>query len=109
MVRSLFHPGSYPELLAYVEKQMLANSPEMAAALMESFAGIKLAGLVKGLRIPIRCINGDLYPTQIKKNREIHRDFDAVILPKTGHYPMLENPELFNKTLEKLLIDLTKK
>jgi len=65
-----------------------------------------LAKLAKNINIPIRCINGDLYPTQVEKNRSIHSDFDAVILPNTGHYPMLENPELFNQHLEKILKDL---
>jgi sigma-B regulation protein RsbQ len=108
MVRSLFHPDTYPEIMARVEKRMLDNSPEMAAALMESFADFDMVKLVKNIDIPIRCINGDLYPTQIEKNRSIRADFDAVVLPKTGHYPMLENPELFNQHLEAVLKELQK-
>lgn len=103
MVRSLFHPDAYPELMAQAEKIMLNNSPEMAATLMESFADFEMKDLVKNIDIPIRCINGDLYPTQLAKNRKIYTDFDAVILPNTGHYPMLENPELFNQHLETIL------
>jgi len=108
MVRSLFHPDTYPELMARVETRMLDNSPEMAATLMESFANFEMAELVKNINIPIRCINGDLYPTQVEKNRGIHADFDAVVLPNTGHYPMLENPELFNQHLEAILKELQK-
>ena len=88
---------------------MLDNSPEMAAALMESYAGFDKAELVKNIKIPIRCINGDLSPTQVMKNRGIYADFDAVILPNTGHYPMLENPELFNRQLKKILKELLMK
>jgi pimeloyl-ACP methyl ester carboxylesterase len=106
MVRSLFHPGSYPELMAWAEKRMMNHSPEMAATLMESYVDFDLPKLVKEIKIPIRCINGDLYETQVEKNRAIHADFDAVILPNTGHYPMLENPELFNRHLEKILEEL---
>jgi pimeloyl-ACP methyl ester carboxylesterase len=57
---------------------------------------------------PIRCINGDLYPTQVEKNRTIHPDFDAVTLPHTGHYPMLEQPKLFNRYLEGILSQIKK-
>jgi pimeloyl-ACP methyl ester carboxylesterase len=103
MVRALFHPDTYPELQAYALEIMLKGSPEIAAALMESLSSFDLAELAKGLDIPIRSLNGDLYQTQIQKNREIHPDFDAVILPKTGHYPMLEKPELFNQHLKKIL------
>jgi len=109
MVRFLFHPDTYPELMAQVERRMLDNSPEMAAALMESFADFDMVELVKNISIPIRCINGDLYPTQVEKNRGIYTDFDAVILPNTGHYPMREDPELFNQHLETILKELLTK
>ena len=108
MVRSLFHPNTYPELMAQVERRMLDNSPEMAVALMESFANFDMAELLKNISIPIRCINGDLYPTQLEKNRGIYTDFDVVVLPNSGHYPMLENPELFNQHLETVLKELLK-
>ena len=106
MVRSLFHPDTYPELMAQVERRMLDNSPEMAVALMESFANFDMAELLKNISIPIRCINGDLYPMQLEKNRGIYTDFDVVVLPNTGHYPMLENPELFNQHLKTVLKEL---
>jgi pimeloyl-ACP methyl ester carboxylesterase len=103
MVHSLFKPGADTELVARVEKVMLDNSPEMAAELTESFTGFSMVDALKKLRQPIRCINGDLYPTQVEKNREIYPDFDAVIIPDTGHYPMLERPQKFNGLLEAIL------
>jgi len=106
MVQALFHPDTYPELQSYALNIMLAGSPEIAAAIMESLSSFDLAELVKGLDIPIRSLNGDIYETKIENNRTIHPDFDAVVLPKTGHYPMLENPDLFNQSLERILDDL---
>jgi len=103
MVQALFHPNSYPDLQAYALKRMLEGSPEIATAIMESLSDYDLAELAKRIDIPIRSLNGDLYETRIEENRKIHPDFDAVILPKTGHYPMLENPELFNQHLKQIL------
>lgn len=105
MVRTLVHADADPKLYAWVEKKMLNHSPQLAVAMMESFAtsNMNMTETVKKLRHPIRCINGDLYPTQVEQNRAIHPDFDAVILPHTGHYPMLERPELFNRHLEEIL------
>jgi len=108
MVRQLFHKDVDPALYAQLEKKMLKNSiPIMAAGLMEFFATYDLVEAAKQVPHPIRCINGDLMTTQVEKNREIHPDFNAVILPHTGHYPMLEKPELFNRHLEKILSEIT--
>ncbi|MCP5107847.1 MAG: alpha/beta hydrolase [bacterium] len=103
MIRALFKPDVDPKLRAWVEKKMSDNSPEMAAQIMESFVGYKMVNTLKKLKQPIRCINGDLYPTLIERNREIYPDFDAVILPGTGHYPMLERPDAFNRHLMEIL------
>lgn len=107
MVRSLFHTDADPALYTQVEKKMLNASSEMAASFMESFATYDMVESIKKVPHPIRCINGDLFPTQVEKNRLLHPDFDAVILLHTGHYPMLERPELFNRHLEKILSGLT--
>jgi pimeloyl-ACP methyl ester carboxylesterase len=108
MVSQLFHKDFDPELYAQVEEKMLKNAnTNMGAGLMEFFATYDLVEAAKQVPHPIRCINGDLYPTLVEKNREIHPDFNAVILPHTGHYPMLEKPELFNRHLEKILLEIT--
>jgi pimeloyl-ACP methyl ester carboxylesterase len=101
--RDVFHKDVDPKLLAYVEKKMLNNSEAVGVGMMESFFGYNMIGTLKKLNLPIRCINGDMYPTQVEKNRAIYADFDAVILPRCGHYPMLEQPELFNRHLEEIL------
>ena len=49
------------------------------------------------LTVPLRAINGDLYPTDVAANRKIKPDFDAIVMPHMGHYPMLERPDEFNR------------
>lgn len=108
MVSQLFHKDVDPSLYAQVEKKMLKNTTlKMAADLMEFFATYDQVEAARKVPHPIRCINGDLMSTQVEKNREIHPDFNAVMLPHTGHYPMLEKPELFNSHLEKILSEIT--
>jgi len=103
MVKALFHADANPGLYAQVEQKMLKGTAEIAAKMMESFATYDETGVFKKDTHPIRCINGDLFPTEVEKNRQLHPDFDAVILPHTGHYPMLEKPELFNRHLEEIV------
>ena len=107
MVKALFHKDVDPQLYAKVEKKMLNCTGEMAASLMESFITYTSADSLKIVKCPIRCINGDLYPTQVENNRKVYSDFDAIIIPHTGHFPMLECPDLFNRHLTEILKSLS--
>ncbi len=57
----------------------------------------------KNVKVPVRAINTDLWPMNMKANRRYFRDYDAAILKGLGHYPMLEAPADFNAALEKIL------
>lgn len=97
------------ELKAFVEKKMLNNKESVGVGIMESFIGYNMIETLKNLSVPIRCINGDMHPTQVEQNRAIYSDFDAVIMPGCGHYPMIEKPQLFNRHLEEFLLSIWKK
>jgi len=56
--------------------------------------------------VPIRAINGDLYPTKVDVNRMAGLDFDAVVMAGAGHYPMLERPDEFNRHLRAIVREL---
>jgi pimeloyl-ACP methyl ester carboxylesterase len=73
-----------------------------------SLAGYKPAESARKLSVPLRALNGDLYPTDLAAVRKIKPDIDAVIMQHTGHYPMLERPEYFDRHLAKIIADLSK-
>jgi pimeloyl-ACP methyl ester carboxylesterase len=57
----------------------------------------------KEARVPVRCINSAggyqfFTPTAVETNRK-YADFGAVTLEGVGHYPMLEKPHKFNRSL----------
>ena len=106
MVDSLFHPGTQSELHAWSEQRMCAMPPEVVVGLMEGLAGYDLAGASRGAGVPVRAINGDLWPTNIERNRTVTKDFDAVVMSGAGHYPMLERPAEFNRLLAVIVKDL---
>jgi pimeloyl-ACP methyl ester carboxylesterase len=106
MVSSLFHKGTQPELHAWAERRMCGMPPDIVADMMDGFAGYDLAAAVRAAGVPIRAINGDLWPTEIERTRTLTPDFDAVILKGAGHYPMLERPEEFNRVLVEIVRDL---
>jgi pimeloyl-ACP methyl ester carboxylesterase len=108
MVKGLFHKDASPELIADTERRMAKTSPEAAYQMFLSMGGYNPADSARKLTIPLRAINGDLYPTDFKAVRKIKPDFDAVIMAHTGHYPMLEFPEEFNRNLIEIVTRLTR-
>jgi len=107
MVRALFHAGSSPSLLADVRRRLSRTSPETVWAMFSSIGGYDTGASARQLRVPVRCINGDLFPTDIAAIRKWIADFDAVVLPHTGHFPMLERPEEFNRRLAEFAAAMT--
>jgi len=97
MVRALFHPDADPDLVAEAEARMQKTPPAAAFDLFLSLAGYDQTSPARKLTVPLRAINGDLYPTDIQGVRKIKADFDAVIMKRMGHYPMIERPDEFNR------------
>ena len=108
MVRMLFHTDADPALIAEAESRMAGTSPEAVHAMFLSLAGYDVGAAVRRLTVPLRAINGDLYPTDFKGNRKVKADFDAVIMKHMGHYPMLERPAEFNDRVKEIVASLTK-
>ena len=106
MVDSLFHPGKEPELRAWAERRMCATSPDVAVSMMEGFGGYDTAAAARAAGVPIRAINGDLWPTRTDVNRTVVKDFEVTVIKDSGHYPMLEDPAGFNRVLADTIRDL---
>ena len=99
MCGALFHPGAHLDLQAWALNVMLAMDQEVVARMMEGLAGYDLGAVFRRAGVPIRAINGDLWPTRIEANWKLAPDFDALIMTGAGHYPMLERPGEFNGLL----------
>jgi sigma-B regulation protein RsbQ len=99
MVQMLFHPDADPEIVRDAERRMMKSPPEAAAAMFLGMAGYEPGASARRLAVPLRAINGDLYPTDTAGVRRLTPDFKAVVMKHMGHYPMLERPDEFNRHL----------
>ena len=108
MVAMLFHEDADPAIRADAEKRMMTTSPATAKAMFLGTAGYDQAASVRRLKVPLRAINGDRYPTDVAANRKVYPDFDAAIMTHMGHYPMLERPEEFNRLVAETVARLMK-
>ncbi len=96
---ALFHPGADAELRDWAVARMSATSPEVVVRMMEGLNGYDFEESARSAGVPIRAINGDLWPTELDRNRTVAPDFSVSIMPAAGHYPMLERPDEFNRLL----------
>jgi sigma-B regulation protein RsbQ len=108
MTKALFHPDADPAVMADAEGRMARTSPDAAYAMFMGLGGYDPAASARRLTVPLRAINGDLYPTDFAGVRKIKPDFDAIIMKHMGHYPMLERPDEFNKHVAEVVAGLSK-
>ncbi len=108
MIKMLFQADADEWLMAEVERRMRGTPPDVAYGVLASLAGYDYTAAARQLTVPLRSINGDLYPTNLQAARTVKADFDVVVMPHIGHYPMLERPGEFNRLVEKTVTDLVK-
>ncbi|MFP5227287.1 MAG: alpha/beta fold hydrolase [Acidobacteriota bacterium] len=107
MVLQLFHADADPALLRDAERRMAHTSPEVAYSMFLSLAGYRADEAARCLTVPLRAINGDLYPTDIAGIRTVKPDFAVKGLNHTGHYPMLERPAAFDYAVAEVIEELS--
>ena len=108
MTRALFHRDADPKIVEDAERRMAKTSPEAMYEMFKSLGGYDQAAAARRLTVPLRAINGDLYPTDVAGVRKVKADFDAVIMKHMGHYPMLERPDEFNRHVTAVVEELSR-
>ncbi|MCP4654487.1 MAG: alpha/beta hydrolase, partial [bacterium] len=76
-----FREDADPELVAEVMEKLCDRSPEMAAVgveILETFESYDMAAQMQAVRVPIRGLNADLWPTNVEGNRKYAPGYDAV-------------------------------
>ncbi len=107
MVKMLFHQDADPAIMADALRRMAGTSPTAAYCMFRSFGDYDTAAAARRLTVPLRAINGDLFPTDLAAVRAIKPDFDAVVMAHMGHYPMLERPAEFDRLVAETIAALT--
>ena len=102
-VRSMFPESADPALVDRVAADMSAAPPQVAVGAMEGLFDNDIQAALKGLDVPIYCINADFWPTNVEGNRQYAFSFDLSLMPGVGHFVMLEDPARFNRLLEEVI------
>jgi pimeloyl-ACP methyl ester carboxylesterase len=65
-----------------------------------------IANIFKKVKVPVRCVNADLWSTNPEANRKYMSSFDVVIMKGAGHFLMLERPDEFNNLLNRSIKEI---
>ncbi|KMQ59461.1 carboxylesterase [Chryseobacterium angstadtii] len=105
----LFAENTPSEVRERLQNEFLQNTSEAAIELLRPLYKKDFRETASKVQIPVRAINSDNSPTNIENNRKYLTDYNSVEIAGTGHYPMLENPEEFNRILNDVLGELSGK
>lgn len=106
-VEAMISPRTDAELREWILADMSAAPPDVALSAMKSMMSQYITGeaakIFEDIRIPVRTVNGDLWPIEYEANRRHMLSFDAIVLKDADHFLMLNRVEEFNSALEKTI------
>lgn len=102
----LFQPSTDSSIRKRVLDDILHTSPEIAVKVLKenSLFTPHQREAMRSLSFPLFLLNSDVYPVNADSlNKYCKHGFQIETIKGSGHYPMLEHPDLFNLALQKLL------
>jgi pimeloyl-ACP methyl ester carboxylesterase len=105
-VSKMFPPDADSNLVNRVAAKLSSAPPQVGVGAMEAlfhWYREEFARAAEEIKAPLHCINSDLYPTEVEINRKYFPSFDVSLMPGKGHFVHMEDPETFNRLLEKTI------
>jgi len=62
-----------------------------------------VAKIFDAIKVPVVCVNADMWPIDYEANRRHMAYFEVIIIKGADHFPMLDRPEEFNHAMEKAI------
>jgi pimeloyl-ACP methyl ester carboxylesterase len=107
LVRMMFPTDADTNLVKQVADDMSSAPPEVGIGAMASLMEFKPVELLEEVRVPIRCINSDMIPTNVEMGQRHAESFDVKYMKGRGHFLMLEDAGTFNQLLAETIAELT--
>jgi len=106
-VLPMFPEGTDEELISWVKEDMSSAPKDIALSAFRNYAGQNVNGeaaqVFESITVPVVSINAQLWPTNPEDNRKHIKNYKLFYIEETGHFPMMEKPEEFNKLLKEAL------
>lgn len=102
-VGTMFAPTSHPIVKEWIINDMAAAPPHVAigAAVGQNNYISQTERALQALQVPITAILADFLPFDQAAAQQ--QGITVEVIPGTGHFPMLEEPDTFNHLLERVI------
>ncbi len=103
---NMFVPGTDSQLVDQIAGSMAnASMPVGVSAFEEMFKRSYITDPMH-IKVPVWCLNADLWLTKSEINRKYVPKFEVRIMPGVGHFLMLEKPDEFNRQLDDIIKEI---
>lgn len=112
-VSPMISPNTEARLREWILTDMSSAPPAVGLSAMDEMMQQYLTGeaarVFEKVRVPVVTVNGDLWPVNFEANRRHMFSYDAIVLKNADHFLMMNQPEEFNRALEKAIRMLLEK
>jgi pimeloyl-ACP methyl ester carboxylesterase len=105
--RVLFTPDANPQLVRMVADDMSRAPPDIALASLVALNTVDFSSLLATIHVPIIAIDSAAEQIDEARIRKAAPTFQAVTVPGTSHFLMLQDPQQFNPVLLRELAALS--
>jgi pimeloyl-ACP methyl ester carboxylesterase len=92
-------PTTDPALVERIVARVRAMDPAIGVPAIRASWSYDPRPALREIRAPIRAVNAGRFPTNVEGTRRHAPQFEAAIMGGVSHYPMLEDPERFDRLL----------
>jgi pimeloyl-ACP methyl ester carboxylesterase len=105
--QEMFVPRSDPKLADRIARDMASGPSAVAVSAMDQLLRYDQGAALAAAKAPVRVINSDKWATDLEALRKYRPDISLAVVPAVGHFLMMEDPEEFNRLLERAVDQLT--
>jgi len=95
------------ELINWIKEDMSSAPKNIALSAFRNYLGqyvnSEATQVFESIIVPVVSINARLWPTNPEDNRKHIKNYKLFYTEETGHFPMMEKPEEFNRLLREAL------
>ena len=102
-VRTMFPANADKALVEAVARDMSSAPQDVALSSMKEYFKVSDPELIKDLKVPLKSVNADLWPTNIEGNKKLVPSYEMALMKGHGHFIMLDAPDEFNVLLERMI------